>query len=154
VALASGFALDDSTSGGEIWWATSPSSPELEWSLHAVGQIPTSHRLRWADLDGDGRQELIDAPLLGYGAQPPDYAVGAPLTWFEVPEVLLRGHASAGAGEPSDWTAHLIDDSLTVMHGIHVLDWTATGATRSLRQVSKAFTCSVRPVAATACAGR
>ncbi|MBZ5544992.1 MAG: FG-GAP-like repeat-containing protein [Acidobacteriia bacterium] len=127
VALATDFALEDSRNGGDIWWATPPPSAEAEWSLRMIGRIPTSHRLRWADLDGDGRLALVDAPLLGYGAEAPEYKVGAPLTWFEMPETLLQGHATAGASGESGWTPHLIDDSLTVVHGINVMDWDGDG---------------------------
>jgi Aldos-2-ulose dehydratase, beta-propeller domain/FG-GAP-like repeat len=122
LALASDFALEESEHGGNIWWCQSPELPESEWTLGLIGQIPTSHRLRWADLNGDGRLALIDAPIVGVGAKPPAYKVGARLTWFEVPEILLRGHA-VGAKKPAEWTAHLIDDTLTVVHGIQVLDW-------------------------------
>jgi hypothetical protein len=127
IALATYFDLGDSRNGGDIWWAEPPRASEPEWSLRMIGRIPTSHRLRWADLDGDGRRELVDAPLLGYGAEAPEYAVGAPLTWYEMPEVLLRGHVSAGEAEPDAWTPHLIDDSLTVIHGINVVDWDGDG---------------------------
>jgi hypothetical protein len=127
LALASDFALSESRSGGDIWWGDLPTTHEDEWSLRLIGRIPTSHRLRWADLDGDGKPELVDAPLLGPGAEAPEYSVGAPLTWFEVPEVLLRGHVSAANESPSAWMPHLIDDSLTVLHGIHTLDWDGDG---------------------------
>ncbi len=127
LGLATDFALEDSRSGGDIWWAVPPSSPGAEWALRLIGRIPSTHRLRWADLAGDGRLELVAAPLLGYGAEPPDYRVGAPLTWFEPPEVLLRGHVSAGEQAPQAWNPHLIDDSLTVVHGIHVVDWDGDG---------------------------
>ena len=127
IALATEFALSDSRIGGDIWWAQPPRASEPEWSLRMIGRIPTSHRLRWADLDGDGRLELVDAPLLGYGAEAPNYDVGAPLTWYEMPEVLLRGHVSAGEAEPGAWTSRLIDDSLTVIHGINVMDWDGDG---------------------------
>ena len=123
LALATEFALEDSRHGGEIWWAQPPGSSEGEWSLRLIGQIPTSHRLRWADLDGSGRLALVNAPLLGAGAEPPEYKGGAPLTWYEPPAPLLSGHAAAVAQKQSAWTAHLIDDSLTVMHGICVIDW-------------------------------
>jgi hypothetical protein len=126
VALASDFALAESDHGGSIWWCQPPGLPESEWSLRLIGQIPTSHRLRWADLGGDGRLALIDAPIVGFGAKPPDYNVGARLTWFEMPEILLRGHA-VGAKEPAEWVKHLIDDTLTVVHGIQVLDWDGDG---------------------------
>ena len=127
IALATEFALGDSRNGGDIWWAQPPRASEPEWSPRMIGRIPTSHRLHWADLDGDGRLELVDAPLLGYGAEAPNYDVGAPLTWYEMPEMLLRGHVSASDAEPGTWASHLIDDSLTVIHGINVLDWDGDG---------------------------
>jgi FG-GAP-like repeat len=122
LALASDFALEESDLGGSIWWCEPPDLPEYEWSVGLIGRIPTSHRLRWADLNGDGRLALIDAPIVGLGAKPPEYKVGARLTWFDMPEILLRGHA-VGGWKKGDWTAHLIDDSLTVVHGLQVLDW-------------------------------
>ena len=126
LALATEFALADSRNGGEVWWAVPPAG-EKEWSLRLIGQIPTSHRLRWANLDGSGRLALVNAPILGWGAEAPEYKVGAPLTWYEVPEALLRGHASAGDRKEASWVSHLIDDSLTVVHGIHVVDWDHDG---------------------------
>ena len=127
MALATGFALDDSTHGGDIWWAEPAADPDAEWTLKPLGAIPTSHRLRWADLGGDGRLGLVDAPLLGYGAVAPEYRVGAPLTWFEMPETLLRGHASAGEPPPAGWKARVIDSTLTVVHGLNVLDFDGDG---------------------------
>jgi hypothetical protein len=126
LALASEFALEDSRNGGEVWWAVPPSADDDEWSLRLIGQAPTSHRLRWADLDGDGRPELLNAPILGAGAEGPEYQVGAPLTWYDIPEALLRGHASADEREIA-WAAHVLDDSLTVVHGIHIMDWDGDG---------------------------
>lgn len=127
LALATEFALEDSRHGGEIWWAEPAGSAESEWSLRLIGQIPTSHRLRWADLDGSGRLALVNAPILGAGAEAPEYKVGAPLTWYEPPESLLTGHAAAVAQKQSAWTPHLIDDSLTVVHGISIVDWDGDG---------------------------
>jgi len=126
LALASDFALEESDQGGSIWWCEPPNVPESEWVLRLIGQIPTSHRLRWVDLTGDGRLALVDAPIVGMGAKPPEYNVGARLTWFEMPEILLRGHA-VGGKKPAKWTPHLIDDTLTVVHGIQVLDWDRDG---------------------------
>ena len=127
LALASDFALNDSTYGGSLWWAEPGNSLDSEWSLRLLGRIPTSHRLRWADLDGSGRLDLVDVPLLGYGAKEPDYKVAAPLTWFEPPEPLLRGHVSATDAGKGEWLSHLIDDSLTVVHGVRIIDWDNDG---------------------------
>jgi len=127
LALASDFSLHDSTEGGSVWWGEPGDSLDSEWSLRLLGRIPTSHRLRWADLEGTGRLGLVDVPLLGYGAKEPDYKGGAPLTWFEPPEPLLRGHVSATDTGKGAWLPHLIDDSLTVVHGVHIMDWDHDG---------------------------
>ena len=127
LALASDFTLNDSTYGGSIWWGEPGNSLDSEWSLRLLGRIPTSHRLRWADLDGSGRLGLVDVPLLGSGAKEPDYNVAAPLTWFEPPEPLLRGHVSATETGKGEWFPHLIDASLTVVHGVHIMDWDNDG---------------------------
>jgi hypothetical protein len=127
LALASDFALDDSTHGGSLWWAEPGTDWEHEWRLDPLGEIPTSHRLRWGNLDGKGRPALVDAPLLGFGAVAPEYKVPAPLTWFEVPEVYRRGRISAQEIAPAEWTSHRIDESLTVVHGLNVLDWDGDG---------------------------
>ena len=127
LALASDFALDDSTHGGSLWWAEPAADWDHEWRLRPLGKIPTSHRLRWANLDGTGRLGLVDAPLLGFGAVAPDYKVPAPL-----PGSRCRRFSGAGTPPPQEapppaWPSHLIDDSLTVVHGLNVLDWDGDG---------------------------
>jgi aldos-2-ulose dehydratase/isomerase family protein/VCBS repeat protein len=127
IALAADFHLDDSTQG-TVWWAERPTHSghrDQEWELHPIAQIPTSHRLRWADLDGDGRLELVDVPLLGLGAKAPDYRGGAPITWFDVPEAIFRHERSQDDRER--WKPHLLDNSLSVVHGILVFDWDHDG---------------------------
>ena len=55
LALATDFHLEDSSRGGNLWWASPGNSPDSEWRPTSIGTVPTSHRLRWADFDGDGR---------------------------------------------------------------------------------------------------
>ncbi len=126
MALASGFHLDHSSQGGSLWWAAPQPSPDAEWSLAPIDRIPASHRLRWADLDGDGRFELVDVPIVGAGSKSPDYSVPSPITWFEMPEALLAVRAK-GKALPNGWTPHLIDRSLTLVHGVLLMDWNNDG---------------------------
>ena len=127
LALATDFALDDSLHGGNVWWAEPTHGPESEWSLRPIGHIPTSHRLRWSDVNGDGRPELVDAPIVGPGAKKPDYGVAAPLSWFELPESFARGQPLAEGRADVPWSSHLIDNTLTVVHGIQAIDWDGDG---------------------------
>jgi len=127
LALATGFNLDRAEEGGDIWWASPRPTADEEWNLTLIGRIPGSHRLHWADLDGDGRQELVVVPIVGGGSRPPDYSVPARITWFEMPEALLTGHAAAARQQSSQWTPNLIDDSLNIVHGVLVMDWNGDG---------------------------
>src|SRR4051812_34542325 len=70
LAVASDFDLNDASSGGTISWAEAPADPTQgqAWPLRKIDAIPTTHRLRWADLDGDGKKELLALPILGTGS--------------------------------------------------------------------------------------
>jgi len=127
MALASGFSLSDTATGGDVWWAERAASLDAEWNLRGIARIPTAHRLRWADLECNGRLELLVVPLVGAGAVAPDYKAGAPITRLEMPDGLLRGHLSAGGSEADLWSPHLVDDTLTVVHGALVMDWDGDG---------------------------
>jgi hypothetical protein len=43
------------------------------WEVFPISVEPTLHRIRWADVDGDRKHELIVAPLHGKGARGPDW---------------------------------------------------------------------------------
>jgi len=63
LAIADEFGMSRTSSGGLVHWLQCPQDPTQEWTMHTIGAEPTSHRLRWADLDGDGRKELVVAPI-------------------------------------------------------------------------------------------
>jgi hypothetical protein len=116
MAVASDFSMTDTTGGGTISWAEGPADPtqNQEWTLHKIDAIPTAHRLRWGDLDGDGRKELIVLPIFGMGSTAPAYAGAVRLTAYTVP------------GDPvgQAWTSKVLDSQhLEVAHGIAVVDW-------------------------------
>ena len=53
--------------------------------MHAIGERAHLHRLRWADLDGDGHKELVVAPIMGRNAKAPLWEVGVKLAFYRVP---------------------------------------------------------------------
>lgn len=119
IVLASAFNLRTSTEGGLVHWLENPGNPleNQEWSHHLIDEVPTSHRLRWADVNGDGSQELVNLPIIGIGATEPDYAVGAQLTAYSIP----RDPRS------SPWGKVIISDELEMAHGLTVMDWDDDG---------------------------
>jgi hypothetical protein len=79
-------------SGGSIDWITGGKMPVGPWTLHRIDEYPTTHRMNFADLDANGRPELIVSPLQGRDTTPPNYAEhGTPLLVYQVPADPVTG---------------------------------------------------------------
>jgi hypothetical protein len=113
IAVASEFDLGNSRSGGKLQWLKRGKEVTEEWTAHDFAAIPTAHRIRWADFDGTGKKELVVVPILGEGAVAPNYTVPAPIVSYS----FQGGKA----------VARQIDTSLTVVHGVHVVDFDVDG---------------------------
>jgi hypothetical protein len=117
LAIAHEFGMSRTSSGGLVHWLRCPQDPAQEWPMYVVGAEPTSHRLKWADIDGDGRKELVNAPIMGRDAKAPLWDVGVNLIWYKIPEPPTLG----------PWEQHIIDNRLTVTHGICIVNWDNDG---------------------------
>ena len=73
VAIQSSFAMVAANSEGLNWVARSGGNPEGEWQAEVIDRWATSHHVVFADLDGDGALELVNAPLIGPGSLGPTY---------------------------------------------------------------------------------
>jgi hypothetical protein len=112
LALAHEFDSNAQQSAGVISVLHHNVDPRQLWSVKEIDRLPTSHRLRWADIDGSGHKVLINAPLTGPKARPPDYSDFVPLVFYR----------------PNDWKRRLISASNRgVMHGLLVYDWDGDG---------------------------
>lgn len=112
IALASEFSMDASRSLGIITVLHHDGDSRGAWTSREIDRIPASHRLRWADIDGSGRKVLINSPLTGASARPPDYHGATPL-------ILYR---------PGEWKRQLMGDAEEgIVHGIFITDWTGSG---------------------------
>jgi hypothetical protein len=111
IALASGFAFNRSKQGNQIQWLSRAATLEQPWQVHAIAADPVVHRLRWADLDGDGRPELIHAPIVGPGSGGMHNSKPLHLWALRVPPKPTL----------DPWKVWTIDESLTILHGIYVV---------------------------------
>jgi FG-GAP-like repeat len=72
IAVACDFAMNTPTRG-KLLLAIQGATLDDKWTFKPIADVPSIHRLRWGDLDGDGKIELVVAPLFGPKAKPPTY---------------------------------------------------------------------------------
>lgn len=115
LVLGAAWNPGDTRNPGTLQWLRQGDDPTKEWELFPIdNDEPTVHRARFADVDGDGRAELISVPLHARGAsQANNFADGG-----------VRVEAFAIPADPRQpaWPTTLISDSLPVMHNFHVVD--------------------------------
>jgi hypothetical protein len=101
-AVGADWQSTNTKSGGSLHWVSHAGK------VHAIASEPTLHRIGWADVDGDGRSELIVVPLHGKGTSGPGWAdgPGARILVFRVPK--------QPASEP--WSFEVASDSLHIAH--------------------------------------
>ncbi len=118
-ALGADWHPGNTLSGGTLQWATRGKSPGDPWVVHPIAEEPTIHRIDWADLDGDGRKELIVVPLFGKGATRRANFLDQPLriTSYKIPADPVN--------EP--WKAEVINEELHVSHNFLAADVTGDG---------------------------
>jgi hypothetical protein len=112
IVLAHEFSMEASKSVGVVSLLQHVGDPKNPWKVTEIDRLPTSHRLRVADIDGNGKPVVVNAPLTGASAAGPDYRGRMPLVFYR----------------PGEWKRRLIgDENEGVMHGIYVIDWDGDG---------------------------
>jgi hypothetical protein len=118
IVLAHEFSMRAKESIGVVSVLKHNGDPRQLWTVAEIDRLPTSHRLRWADVDGSGKKVVINAPLTGAHAEAPDYRDSVPLVYYR----------------PGDWKRQIIDDSSEgLVHGITIVDWDHNGHEQILR---------------------
>jgi hypothetical protein len=113
ISLQNEFSMVAAKSRGLQWFLRHNGDPRRLWEKFPVDEITTSHHTVFADIDGDGKKELINAPLIGAAALAPKYEAHVPLLYYHIP--------NDWAGP---WKRMLIDETLYgVLHRVRVVRW-------------------------------
>lgn len=112
IALAQEFANDPKQSIGIVSILKHKGDPKELWEATEIDRLPSSHRLRFADIDESGKKVLVNAPLAGAVVAPPEYKGNVPLVFYR----------------PDGWKREVITSALEgVLHSINILDIDADG---------------------------
>jgi hypothetical protein len=85
IAVASGFSTRPDQSSGIVALLTHGADPTQPWTMREIDRAPSAHRLRWY-VDRSGQRWLLNAPLAGATAQPPNYEGATPIYAYRAPE--------------------------------------------------------------------
>ena len=108
LAIENEFSMVAAKSPGLVWLLHHQGDPRQPWTKTKIDQLITSHHVAWADVDGDGKKELINAPLIGANALAPKYEDKVSLVFYRA----------------DDWKRRMIDDQLNgVLHRARPVHW-------------------------------
>lgn len=112
LALGAGWRPFNTKTGGTLQWLKQPDSLEREWQLYPIGEEPTLHRIRFADLDGTGKPALVVVPLMGRNST-------REKNWLDGLPVRVLAYRIPRDPRKERWIPEVLDESLHVMHNFH-----------------------------------
>ncbi len=126
-ALGAGWGNLQSKVKGPIYWLKRRKSLDQKWQVFPIFSEVSVHRIRFADVDGKGKAELIVAPLLGPGSS-------SKKKFMDVPIKLTALHIARHPTKDR-WTTEIVDQTLHVMHNFWPVP-SAAGKGKDLLTVS------------------
>ncbi|MFM7151974.1 MAG: FG-GAP repeat domain-containing protein [Gemmataceae bacterium] len=112
LALGADWKPFNTKSGGTLQWLEQPSSLDQPWKVHPIAEEPTLHRIRFADLRGEGKPSLVALPLMGRNSSKEK-------NWLDGSPVRVLAFRIPGDPVKERWVPEILDESLHVMHNFH-----------------------------------
>ena len=109
--LGADWKPSNTKTGGTLQWLKRGKTLDEEWTAHPIAEEPTVHRVRMADIDGDGKAEIILAPLHGREATAKgNWTDGRPvrILAFPIPKDPVKG----------PWKPVVLSEESHVVHNI------------------------------------
>ncbi len=112
LVVGAGWKPFDTKNPGTLQWLKRGKTLDDEWSMHAIPcDEPMVHRVRCFDTDGDGKPEIVMAPLMGRDATKDK-------NWMDGRPVRILSYKVPGKDpeKPENWKATVLSEELHVVH--------------------------------------
>ena len=109
LALAADWKPSNTKDGGTLQWLRRGKSLDEPWTMQPIGSEPTLHRIRFADIDGEGKPRLLAGPLMGRDSSGKN-------NWMDGRPVRLLAYKIPSDPLHDPWVPEVINEELHVVH--------------------------------------
>ncbi len=110
-ALGAGWRNLQSKTEGPVYWLRRGKRLSEPWEVFPIAEEVCTHRIRFADLDGDGKPELIVSPLLGKDST-------AAKNWMDGQPVRTVALKIPKDPAKDRWEPIVLDETMHVIHNV------------------------------------
>jgi hypothetical protein len=132
LVVGAGWKPFDTKNPGTLQWLKRGKTLDDEWTMYPIhNDEPTIHRIRAIDLDGDGKPELVSAPLMGRDAtKEKNWMDGRPvrITAYKIP---------AEPTKAENWKPEVLSEELHVIHNF--APYTLPGAKKPMSIITGSY---------------
>jgi hypothetical protein len=108
-ALGADWKPFNTKDGGTLQWLKRGKTLDEPWTMLPIGEEPTVHRIRFVDLNGDGKPALVVGPLMGRNSTKDN-------NWMDGAPVRILAYKIPKDPVKDRWVPEVIDESLHVVH--------------------------------------
>ncbi len=114
-ALGADWGTLNTHSGGTLQWLRRGKTLDEPWTVYPIDSEPTIHRIRFVDLDGDGRPALVVVPLMGRNSSREQ-------NWTDGSPVRVLAYRVPKDPAHDRWVPEVLDESMHVVHNFYPID--------------------------------
>jgi FG-GAP-like repeat len=118
-ALGASWQPANTKTGGTLQALTRTGAEDGKWRIVPLGSEPTLHRIRFGDVLGTGKPQLVVAPLQGRETKAPNWGLGNGC------RIMVRSVPSNPF--TTEWPTEVAEDSLHTVHNLQLIDLDADG---------------------------